>query len=104
MWTEPERALRAPIESCSHRANGAARAGARTRPLLRPRRLFSRAPLRSLLGTGFRHGRLNSSTLPDESLIDEMRAALRSDRERAESRHSRDGAATPAVEQPPASP
>jgi hypothetical protein len=47
---------------------------------------------------------LNSWTLPDESLIDEMRAALRSDRERAESRHSRDGAATPAVEQPPASP
>ena len=41
----------------------------------------------------------------DESLIDEMRAALRSDRERAESRHRiRGGASTSAVEQPPASP
>lgn len=48
---------------------------------------------------------MNSWRLPDESLIDEMRAALRSDRERAESRlRSRDGAATPAVEELPASP
>jgi hypothetical protein len=48
---------------------------------------------------------LNSWTLPDESLIDEMRAALRSDRERAENRlRMRGGAATTVVEQPPASP
>jgi hypothetical protein len=48
---------------------------------------------------------LNSWTLRDESLIDEMRAALRRDRERAESRlRIRGGAATTAVEQPAASP
>ena len=48
---------------------------------------------------------MNSWALRDESLIDEMRAALRSDRERAESRlRIRGGAATTAVEQPPARP